>query len=295
MPLPANVPVELTRAPFTTAQAAAFGVTRSALRRGPWRHVFRNVWAHEDLEDTRATRVAAVRLVLGRHAFVCGLTAAWLYGIDARDKRWDLVWVGCPTGSRLRTRPGCYTKEVTIDVTDLDLINGVLITTPVRTVYDCCRWLAPAERLVVADALAHDGLVQADELSAYRNTHKGIRDVTRVDEVLRLLEPLSESPMETRLRFLLVAAGLPRPIAQHVVRDAAGLFVARLDLAYLGCRLAIEYDGAFHWEQRREDDRRRDAVRALGWTVLVVSAADLLGPAHGVIDRVRRHLRVAAA
>jgi hypothetical protein len=256
--------------------------------------VFRNVWVHEQVEDSREFRVEAVRLVLGKHAFVCGLTAAWLYGIDARDRRWDLVWVGCPTGSRLRTREGCYTREVTVDVTDLDMVNGVLLTTPVRTVYDCSRWLAAAERLVVADALVHDGLLTVEELSLYRNTHKGIRDVKRVDEVINGVEPLSESPMETRLRHLLVAGGLPRPTAQHVVRDASGNFVARLDLAYLGPRLAIEYDGAFHWNQRREDDRRRDAVRALGWTVLVVSASDLLEAGRGVVERVRTHLRQAA-
>lgn len=291
----AFVPEQLTKSPFTTAEAALAGVSSSSLRGGPWRHIFRNVWAHEDVEDSRETRLAAVRLVLGKHAFVCGLTAAWLYGIDARDKRWDLVWVGCPTGSRLRTRAGCYTREITVDVTDLDLLNGVLLTTPVRTLYDCARWLAPAERLVVADALAHDGLVTPDELSAYRNRHKGIRDVRRVDDVIKAMEPLSESPMETRLRHLLVAAGLPRPTAQHVVRDPSGGFVARLDLAYLGCRLAIEYDGAFHWDQRREDDRRRDAVRDLGWTVLVVSASDLQNGGEALVARVRAQLRAAAA
>lgn len=295
MPLPPNLPLELTKAPFTTAEAVSAGLTRSALRRGPWRHVFRNVWVHEQVEDTRATRIEAVRLVLGQHAFVCGLTAAWLYGADARDKRWDLVWVGCPTGRRLRTREGCHTREITVDVTDLDMVNGVLLTTPVRTAYDCSRWLAPVERLVVADALAHDGLLTAEELSLYRNAHKGIRDVKRVDEVIKALEPLSESPMETRLRYCLVAAGLPRPTAQHVVRDAGGSFVARLDLAYLGSRLAIEYDGAFHFDQRREDDRRRDAIRALGWTVLVVSGSDLQDGGLEVVARVRAHLRLAAA
>lgn len=257
--------------------------------------MFRDVWVHEQIEDTKEFRIDAVRLVLGKHAFVCGLTAAWLYGIDARDPRWDLVWVGCPTGSRLRTRAGCYNREVTVDVRDLDMVNGVLLTTPVRTVYDCSRWLAPAERLVVADALTHDGLLTAEELSLYRNAHKGIRDVTRVDAVIAALEPLSESPMESRLRHLLVASGLPRPTAQHVVRDPSGNFVARLDLAYLGCRLAIEYDGAFHWEQRGEDDRRRDAVRALGWTVIVVSASDMRGTGQGVVDRVRAFFRPTVA
>lgn len=290
----AREPEALTYCPFTTAEAAANGVSDSALRRGPWRHVFRNVWVHEALPDNRETRVEAVRLVLGRHAFVCGLTAAWLYGIDARDARWELVWVGCPTGSRLRTREGCYTREVTVEPADLDLFNGVLLTTPVRTVFDCARWLRPAEGLVVAETLIGLGMVSVDEISAYRSAHKGIRHVTRVDRLLGHVEPLSESPQETRLRHLLVEGGLPRPAAQHVVRDSAGRFVARLDLAYPALKLAIEYDGAFHWEQRREDDRRRDRLRAMGWTVIVVSGSDLADAPQRVVAQVRSLLQVAA-
>ncbi|HVV75189.1 MAG TPA: DUF559 domain-containing protein [Mycobacteriales bacterium] len=286
----ANVPVELTTGPFTTAQAAAAGVTRSALRSEPWRGVFRDVWIHASVELTRPVRLDAVRLVLGRWAFVCGHTAAWLHGIDAWDRKSDLVWVGCPTGRRLRTRMGCYTREITVADSDLTLCDGVLVTTPVRTAYDCARWLSPVERVVVADALALEGLITADDLAAYRTLHPGIRHVRRVDEVLGALDPLSESPMETRVRMLLVQAGLPRPTSQHVIRDANGAFVARVDLAYLGARLVIEYDGAFHWEQRREDDRRRDAIRTLGWQVLVVSADDYFKTPQQLIRSVRAAL-----
>jgi hypothetical protein len=288
------VPDPLRAGPFTTAEAAAFGVSRSALRSVPWRNVFRDVWAHESVEETRQMRLAAVRLVLGRFAFVCGHTAAWLYGIDARHKQSDLVWVGCPTGSRLRTRSGCVTREITVTAADLDLLDGVLVTTPVRTAFDCARWLAPVESLVVADAMAHDGLLKPEALAAYRATHVGIRNVTRVDQTLAMLEEASESPMETRVRHLLVSAGLPRPTAQHVVRDASGKFLARLDLAYVGIKLAIEYDGAHHWEQRREDDRRRDAIRALGWTVIVVSASDYRDAPIRVVEHVRSFIRQAA-
>jgi very-short-patch-repair endonuclease len=83
--------------------------------------------------------------------------------------------------------------------------------------------------------------------------------------------------MESRVRLGLTDAGLPRPKAQWAVRDAAGGFVARLDLAYPEHTIAIEYDGAWHWKQRRQDDRRRDAARRLGWHVVVVSADDYYG------------------
>lgn len=56
-----------------------------------------------------------------------------------------------------------------------------------------------------------------------------------------------------------VVGGLPRPRAQHEVRDAAGRFVARLDLAYPKWRLGIEYDGDQHRDRAafRADLTRR--------------------------------------
>jgi hypothetical protein len=43
--------------------------------------------------------------------------------------------------------------------------------------------------------------------------------------------------METRLRFVLLSAGLPRPEAQVVLEDR-GEFLARVDLFYREARLA---------------------------------------------------------
>jgi hypothetical protein len=133
-------------------------------------------------------------------------------------------------------------------------------------------------------------LVTAHELASYTQEHRPLRNVRRVDHALDLLEPRAESPMETRLRLLLSFAGLPRPAAQYVVRDDEGDFVARLDLAYPAERVAVEYDGAFHWDQRRADDRRRDALRALGWTVLVVSGQDYYQSPESIIAKVRTSL-----
>jgi hypothetical protein len=231
-------------------------------------------------------------LVLADDAFVCGLTAAWLYGIDVQDGRGELVWVGfrTPNSRRGRQRPGCFVREIIVLDDDLVRWGGVAVTTPVRTAFDCIRWLSPVEGLVVADALAHDELVTVESLAAYTVEHRPLRNVRKVDRALGQIEPLTESPMETRVRLLLVRAGLPRPLPQHVVLDHVGEFVARLDLAYPERRLAIEYDGSFHWNQRRADDRRREALREVGWTVLVVSADDYYRTPETVIAKVRRAL-----
>jgi AbiEi antitoxin C-terminal domain/Protein of unknown function (DUF559) len=289
----ARVPDRLRHRPFTTAQAEAAGVSRSSLRSSPWRNIFRGVWVHQDVPDSRGLRFAAVRLILREGYFICGLTAAWLYGIDVQDRRSELIWVGGLTGHRIRTRAGCLIREITVADTDIDQVDGVWVTTPVRTAFDCGRWLELVEGVVVADFLAHAGLVSRDEIAEYTAGHRALRWVRRMDRVVELMSSLSESPMETRVRVLIVESGLPWPELQLVVLDQAGRFVARADLGYRVERFLVEYDGTIHWEQRRADDRRRDAMRRLGWEVLVISAEDYYSTPELIVAQVATALRRA--
>ncbi|HTR71297.1 MAG TPA: hypothetical protein VMH41_13865 [Mycobacteriales bacterium] len=289
----AQVPKELRSRPFTTRQAAALGLSRNALQSAQWRHVFREVWVHNALEDNQQLRLDAVRLVLGADAFVCGLTAAWIQGVDAHDRHADLVWVGCPIGRRVRRRTGCLVRELEIEDDEIVTVRGVRVTRPLRTAFDCARWLTLVEATVVTDALGHGGKIRARDVSAYIDQRPGWRGVRAARLVVTLMDARSESPMETRLRLLLVLAGLPAPQPQVVVTDAAGRFVARLDLAYPDIGLAIEYDGAWHWNQRRADDRRRQAVRDLGWDVVVVSAEDYYRTPDELVAMIATKLGVA--
>ena len=100
----------------------------------------------------------------------------------------------------------------------------------------------------------------------------------RLAEVLRLADPRSESPMETRLRLLLHDAGVPAAVPQFEVRTELGRLVGRVDLGWPGLRLAVEYDGDQHRErdQFRRDVERLNALRMAGWTVLRLTADDVL-------------------
>jgi very-short-patch-repair endonuclease len=93
--------------------------------------------------------------------------------------------------------------------------------------------------------------------------------------------------METRVRLLLVLSGLPRPETQVRVEDENGDFVARADMAYRDKRVLIEYDGAWHWERRAADERRREAMRNLGWTVIVVTKDDYYKTPAELVARIR--------
>ena len=90
--------------------------------------------------------------------------------------------------------------------------------------------------------------------------------------------------------MVLCLAGLT-PEPQYVVRDADGHFVARVDLASRGHRVAVDYDGAWHGQagQLARDRRRLNALVAAGWTVLHVTGADLYDP-EGLVTWVRRLL-----
>jgi hypothetical protein len=240
-------------------------------------------------------RFAAVRLVLPKRATACGLTGAWLHGVDVRREDDLDVYVSFPKGSRIRRRPGLRICQETLADSDVMVIDGLRVTTPLRTAFDCARWLRGVERVVVVDALAHARLVSVEEIRHYIAGKRRLRNLRRAEHILSFADPLAESPMETRLRVLLIESGLPPTASQYVVLDRQGQFVARLDLAYVAEKVAVEYDGALHWEQRREDDRRRDRLRELGWVVLVYSASDYYGHRETIAGEVARHLRHRAA
>jgi very-short-patch-repair endonuclease len=96
--------------------------------------------------------------------------------------------------------------------------------------------------------------------------------------------------METRLRLLLVLAGLPHPRSQVSLRDDFGLFLARPDLYYPDARLAIEYDGATHRDCLAADNRRQNRLVDAGYRLLRFTAADVLSAPDSTVALVRRAL-----
>jgi hypothetical protein len=85
------------------------------------------------------------------------------------------------------------------------------------------------------------------------------------------------SPAEARLLRHLRDWGILDPVRQHELRDADGVVVARIDVAWPSARVGLEYDGRGpHGPRRVEpDEHRHAAVEALGWTLHHASRADL--------------------
>lgn len=104
--------------------------------------------------------------------------------------------------------------------------------------------------------------------------------------------------METRLRLLLVLAGLPEPRVNLIIRAADGSWRLRFDLCYEAYRLIVEYDGRQHAEdslQWQRDIARREELDAMGWRLIVVASRDLYRSPARTLERVADALRERGA
>lgn len=132
------------------------------------------------------------------------------------------------------------------------------------------------EALILLDSALHLRLTSRDQLKQFGTC-------------LRSLAPLAEpaeSPMETRLRWLLLNAGLPRPEVQVNLHDTQGRFLGRADLYYPHARLAIEFDGGNHRERLVEDNRRQNLLINAGYKVLRFTASDIYQRPESILAQV---------
>jgi hypothetical protein len=268
------------RHPFTVATAEAAGITKrriaEGVRRGELVKYFRNVYVRTDVEETTELRVKAAGLVISPHAVVCDRTAAWIWGVDCfRLRELDVsprLETFTMRGHRAPNRPEIRGGQRDLHPMDWSLLNGIRITTPLRTALDldCC--LPRRDALAAMDAQARRRGFTSRDLVRQLHRFAGRRGVVQLRELAALVDPRSESPGESWTRIVLHDHGLPKPqVNWWVVVDGVDTF--RLDLAYPLAKVAVEYDGhEFHSseEDTAADADRRDWLEAHGWTVIVV-------------------------
>ncbi len=294
--------VQLPAEPFTYRHAQAIGMSRHCLRtlieQRRLRRVLRGVYQAVDVPDTLLNRAKAAALVISPTAVVCDRTAAWLHGVDVfhvfeLDALPPLEAFALRGHARVR-RDETFGGERDLAPEDIMQVHGVKVTTPLRTALDLGCRLPRSEALAALDAFgrAH-GLTRA-ELSKPLSRYFRRRGVRQLRALIPLCDARAESPGESWTRLALIDANLPMPELQWVIRSS-GREIYRLDLAYVRARVCIEYDGeAFHSSpaQRQADERRRNWLRAHGWTVIVVTKDDFQAGSHEWMNEVRRALHV---
>ena len=111
-----------------------------------------------------------------------------------------------------------------------------------------------------------------------------------VPSVVALASPYAGSPMETRLRLLIIRAGLPPPRVQWVVQDPETRTAFWLDLAWPDLRIGIEYEGAPHTEAARvlRDIARHTRLVDLGWRTYRYTKQDMYGNRARIVAELTR-------
>lgn len=264
-----RVPKELKNAPFTLAEARRHGLTPSALRGKAWKRIGAELYCWRDLQQDPWALLAAWARTLPTRMVFARSTAAWILGLEL--DRGNPIEVDVPTLG-VRSRPGLSVRHCQISPRDVRTIRGLRTTTLHRTLRDLCATKPALDALIAIDTALHLHLTDMKTLAAA--SKGGGHGAPRLASLAKIAA-LAESPMETRLRWLLLDAGLPRPEVQIDLLDASGEFVGRADLFYRQARLVIEYDGGTHRERLVDDDRRQNLVLNAGFHMLRFTAADV--------------------
>jgi very-short-patch-repair endonuclease len=268
--------------PFVGSQALKRGALTRRELRTRYRAVFRDVYIGEDAQLTAASKAHAAWLSTG--ATLAGLSAAAVLGTKWLD-------VSAPAEIVRADRhgqQGIVVRSHRLADDEVRTIRGMRLTTAPRTAFDIGCGLPLADSVPILDALLNATGIKPADVIAVARRHPRARGIRRLGAALELADGGSESPQETRLRLLLIGAGLPKPETQIEFRELH----IRVDMGWREWKVAVEYDGIQHWDnryQRSWDIERIALLEAAGWSVVRVSA-EMMSRPNAIVERVKAKL-----
>lgn len=294
-------PLPLDR-PFTAAESDDIGVGASLRRRlverGLLRPLLRGVFVVDQVEDSLKLRVRALQLIVPEHAVVVDRTAAWVHDVDALPRsaihRMPALDIFSSTGSRIR-RPGVASGIRAFEPRDLTVIDGLQVTTQLRTACDLGRLLWRFDALGAIDGFLRRGLDHGS-LLAEIDRFKGFRGVLQLRQLAPLGDGRAESQPESALRLHWYDADIGTPETQIWVYDDDGTPKYRIDVGNAEVAYGAEYFGEqFHGDDQRADDEGRITwlEEQRDWSIDVFTKIDVYGRELSAADRLRRHFLLA--
>lgn len=293
------IPAALTSGAFHRRDAFAAGLSVDQLRSRCWVRLFREVYVHAAVPLTDDVRFAALRLAAPDHAVAAGLTAAWLYGVwTPRPGTAVPLHLATPQGRTAFAAAGIRSGRMVVDLADVDEWHGIAITSPERTCFALMTRESLTGAVVWADAFLHSGLICAHGLTRFADERPYWPHVRKIRQAAMLARAGAASPMESRLRMVIVLAGLPEPpLLNRPVFDEDGNLLGIVDMRYEVPWFGMEYDGSQHAEPEHHlaDLVRENALLTLGnLPLLRYSARDVFVTPDKIVREVGAMLRRAA-
>jgi hypothetical protein len=282
------------RKPFSRADARCSGIPLKHLTSSRFRRLFYDLYIRADIPVTPAVLASAVLRIspVGSHA--SHFTAAEIWGGVVPDQ--PLTHVSSRHGRTRSKRAGVGSHESSRG-SQIVIFQQLRVSSPEQTFIDLATELNLVDLVVLGDSLVTKRRTTTRRMveAALAWKGKGGRPARRAAGLVRAGV---DSPMETRLRMLMVLAGLPEPVVNHIEYDAKGAVAKRFDLSYPELLLIIEYDGRQHAEDDRQwarDIDRREDLDANGWRLIVVRSTGIYTEPGRTLERIADAMRSCGA
>ncbi|MFI5627625.1 DUF559 domain-containing protein [Nocardioides sp. NPDC051685] len=277
-----------TSRPFSRADAAKAKIKPSTLRGPRFVRLFSGVYVSVEAPPTPLQRVQAALVPFRGNGFASHASAARVYGVSVPTLPDEHVTV--TAAAHRRTHPGivCHVLRKPRAV----VLDGIGVSSPDQLFAELGSQLSLVDLVVAGDHLVrhHLGVTPAtladfSASSTLPGSRLGATAAGYIREKVR-------SPMETRLRMLIVLAGLPEPRINALVGTGDGMLKREHDLVYAASKTAIEYDGQQHpAEQWDRDLERREEADDDGWRILTVVAKGLFRRPDLTLEKIHRVLQ----
>lgn len=232
--------------------------------------MFPDVYVDATCVVTPELTVRAATLWAPPGAVIGGLGAALLhrerwYAPQEVGRTTDVYCAGAPRsapGVRIRRQPREFPPEHLVEQ------RGIPCTSAARTAVDVGRWEDDDDETIAKiDAVCNRSKITVNSLVETIDQMSGLHGVNRIRSLLRWCDERADSPPETRLRLMLIRAGLPAPMLQLIILNEYGQKIATADLGYEKQKVAIFYDSHIHRDKSTwEFDAWANAQMAeLGW------------------------------
>lgn len=308
---PSELPTDLGPA-FSVQRARQRGVTPSRLRASDLELPFRGVrQLRANLAGTIETRLLnsmdAYAQRMTEHEFFSHVSAAVLWGIPLarRMLRAEALDVAVLWPRRAPASQGVRGHALRSWMCEVvqhpDF--GVSVSSPATTwAMLSAHYRSIDDAVVAGDAVIRDKMHRDDpppltsltSLQLASDAGRRIRGGI-LRGALPLIHPRSRSRPESVMRLLLGRAGLSGFLPNFDVFEG-DVWVAQVDFALPGIRLALEYEGEHHLTdpaQWAKDIARVEHLTELGWRVIRVTKADLFGAPEHLVTRIRRAIERA--
>lgn len=278
------------------------GDVRRLIRQGVWRTLSRGVYLVDaDLRGAVPTApkalVRAGVLSCGPNAVAVLESAAAVYGLHGLRPE-ARVHVSLPGNLAVPKRLADTTivpHQLALSDGDVVVVDGIPVTTPLRTVADLLLKVDRFAAVSVLDSALHLGLLDTADVAELPRLMFGRRGAVVARTWLEQADGRAESPLETRARLRCVDAGVPPDDLQAVIHGG-GEVLARVDMLWRRARLIGEADGGEVHDRPEavfRDRQRQNALINAGYRIVRFTWADTLDP-QVIPQTVRRALSMAA-